>query len=732
MLTQAPVIPRAKIAAPRMGLMNQNENFEDIWSVLQEAINMIYNDRVSELSFERLYSLVYVLVLRRNGPKLYDSLHEVISGHFNKVRNTFDGLKGIACLKLLCERWQQEQVYLKHISDIFIYMDMVYSKRENQLEVADLGARLFLKDIVKPLKSELLHAMVQELDNARVDENTYCEFETLKASVSVLNTLEIKEGSSSEFLTEFEPVLLAETESFYNRLLGQMNSLSCKDFRVFKDIMLRENRVLSKIFDDKDTISKIYTITERVIVSYNIKSLAESCLPSMVSSNDTKSFLALVTLPSSSSDKTVIFKELATLIRKDLLSIAVDASAKKRSVASQTWMNSFIHESEKYEILGMNLEADRSESMKFIGEAIGNVINQTSYFSEFLSLFMDNYLKSNPTGLNADIEKCIYFFKLSRDKDSFELFYRQQLSKRLLQQKSNRIIEEQVIKLLQEDVGASFTSKLRGMIRDLNSSDIFLKKNKKALLPPFKMNVNVLTPMFWPLQNIDLNKDITLPEEIEHLKSVFEQCYLKNHSGRLLKWGFHLSTVEVAYRFKNSYHELSMTMFSAMVFLLFKESERLTFEEIQDKTKIPAQELVKHLISLSIAPKTRVLNKTPPGRSISPSDVFSINHEFSAPEQKVKVLMVVMNPRSNTAESSKVFADKKRQDSRVALLNSQIIRIMKSARKVDHLTLQTQVTENISTFQVNSTLFKISIEYLLRNEYLKRDADDPALYHYLP
>ncbi|CDO93365.1 unnamed protein product [Kluyveromyces dobzhanskii CBS 2104] len=730
-------MPSVKPIVSTRRFTRKTESLDDYWSVLQNGIDKIFDDRVAELSFEKLYTTVYGLVLSKNGPQLHDRLTEQLSTHFIEVRKSFDGITGADGLQHLNVVWKKQKIYLSQISDVFVYMDSVYSKRENKPDVVSLGSRLFLKEVVGHVSDMLKSTLVNEINEARKRGGEYAESGVIKDAISVLNTLELKDGMSSVFIMEFEPFLLESTEKYYKDLHSQLTqgdgTSHWKDFDTLLKLLKAEDLTCNNIFDDLDTISKFHNIAEKALVTDNIQEIARYNVAKIVNDDQKDVFSKLLAISSSQRDKNVIFNQLSQFIVKEVLSIEIDASAKKKSVAAVAWIQELIALRDKYYELGSNLSSEQAAGFKCINEAFGKASNQIKVFPEFLSLYFDNFLKFAPKEINSNARKCVHFFKLFKDKDAFEVIYRQQLSRRLLQQKSNVVREQELIFLLQEDVGTSYTSKLRGMLRDFHLSTNFMQKSGKTLCQTRDVSVNVLTHMFWPLQDSQMNKDVVIPDSFGEIKTGFENLYAKTHSGRLLDWNYHLSTVEIAYQFRHSYHELSMPMFSGVIFLLFKNHQSLTFDEIVQLTNLPSQEVRKNMITMSVAPKTRILQKDPPGKSISNSDSFSINHDFTAPQRKVKVLMVVLNNKPSAAnDSTRSAVEKKLLNSRLAVINAAVTRIMKRDRKLYHSELQEKVIQSIPLFEMNSNLFKMSLEYLLDNEYLQRDFDNTTIYHYLP
>jgi len=74
--------------------------------------------------------------------------------------------------------------------------------------------------------------------------------------------------------------------------------------------------------------------------------------------------------------------------------------------------------------------------------------------------------------MEVELERIISVFYYLPDKDLFAEIYRNQLAKRLLNGRSASMdAEKQMISKLKQQCGAPLTSKLEGMIRDLQVGD---------------------------------------------------------------------------------------------------------------------------------------------------------------------------------------------------------------------------------------------------------------------
>jgi len=159
------------------------------------------------------------------------------------------------------------------------------------------------------------------------------------------------------------------------------------------------------------------------------------------------------------------------------------------------------------------------------------------------------------------------------------------------------------------------------------------------------------------------------------------------------------------------------------------DGSSLTFEDIKIATSIPEQELVRHLLSLAVAPKTRVLLKSPMSREIKNDDRFCFNSDFTSPMTRIRIVAVA-GARTETAVEKRETSERI-DEMRNIQIEATIVRIMKDRKRLDHNNLVAEVIKQLkSRFQPAPNLIKRRIEALIEREYLERD-EDRTTYQYL-
>lgn len=187
--------------------------------------------------------------------------------------------------------------------------------------------------------------------------------------------------------------------------------------------------------------------------------------------------------------------------------------------------------------------------------------------------------------LEQILDKIMVLFRFIHGKDVFEAFYKKDLAKRLLVGKSASVdAEKSMLSKLKQECGGGFTSKLEGMFKDMELSkdiNIAFKGHCMALEKEYTsidLTVNILTMGYWPSYPL---LEVTMPSNLLELQSVFNKFYLQKHTGRKLQWQPTLGHCVLKATFEAGPKDLQVSLFQALVLLLFNDNDTLSFEEIK-------------------------------------------------------------------------------------------------------------------------------------------------------
>ncbi|KAI3641451.1 hypothetical protein MIR68_000581 [Amoeboaphelidium protococcarum] len=372
--------------------------------------------------------------------------------------------------------------------------------------------------------------------------------------------------------------------------------------------------------------------------------------------------------------------------------------------------------------------------------------------AELLAKYFDQMLKERQTDEQM-IDQLLTLFRYIKGKDTFEAFYKKDLSKRLLLGKSNSVeYEKNVLAKLRLECGASFTVKLEGMFKDIEVSKDLNRDFKASYLssaggstlsvsdsnidsgasPPAKRHkqpvrkidlyVNVLTLGYWPSWP---PVTLKLPEFMQTQLDEFKSFYVDRHNGRRITFQHNLDYLLLNAQFPKGDKELSVSLYQGVVLLLFNETgcEQLSFLDIKAQCGLEDQELRRTLQSLACG-KVRVLTKTPKGKDVLDQDVFRVNESFTHKLHRVKIntIQYKETPKEQKQTHEQVSVDRSHQ------LDAAIVRVMKSRQKMSHAMLMQEVMA-LCKFPMTAQDFKKRIESLLDREYIERE--DGNSYRYL-
>ena len=113
------------------------------------------------------------------------------------------------------------------------------------------------------------------------------------------------------------------------------------------------------------------------------------------------------------------------------------------------------------------------------------------------------------------------------------------------------------------------------------------------------------------------------------LRTSFSKFYAQQHSGRSLSWcpAWGQCLLRASYGMQTR-KEFLVSHFQAVVLLCFNSADTLSFEELEEKTRIPAAELQLTLQSLSFHKAVKLLLRDSAEQYVRPADKFSYNAGF--------------------------------------------------------------------------------------------------------
>ena len=379
-------------------------------------------------------------------------------------------------------------------------------------------------------------------------------------------------------------------------------------------------------------------------------------------------------------------------------------------------------------------------------------------------------------------------FRHIQSKDVFEAFYRQDLAKRLLLNKSSSIDSERsFVSKLMAECGTGYTSKMEGMFKDVELSKDILSsysahlsglENAPNATPissssrKVDMEVQVLTTGYWPVHA--QYPDLIVPQILLDKREEFDTYYKSKYQGRRIVWQNGLGNCIVRATFPkiNGPRELNVSLCQALVLLCFnldgscdsnceEEEIKLDIGQIMKQTGISDRgEAERVLQSLSMGREgTQVLSRIfigigigigidsnsdkspsdstlPMGtprkkhktvrKAVSDSDLFAFNSDFTSNQRRIRITNIQMKETTNDRKKTheSVILD------RLHLIDAAIVRIMKARKTMSHVDLSGEVMNQLK-FPAKGVDVKKRIESLIEREYMERVEGDSSRYNYL-
>jgi cullin 1 len=685
--------------------------------------------------------------------QLYERYREAFNAYIiSDVLPALREKQGEYMLKELVKRWDNHKIMVRWLSRFFNYLDRYYIQRHNLAQLKDVGMLCFRDLVYSELKKNVKDAVLALVDKERDGEQV--DRALVKNILGIF--VEMGMGGMEAYEQDFEAHLLTNTAAFYSRKASVwIDEDSCPDYLVkAEDCLKREKERVGHYLHASSESKLLKEVEKEVLAAYETQLLEKEHSGCAVLLRDDKTedlarmFRLFKRIPAGLPPVADIFKkhvekEGVTLVKQaeDAAGAKKDPGAKDKAAAAaqsteQVFVRSVIQLHDKYLQYVIDCFSNDSLFHRALKEAFEVFCNKGvagSTSAELLATFCDKLLQKGSSEKLSDeevettLEKVVKLLAYISDKDLFAEFYRKKLSRRLLFDRSaNDDHERSILTKLKTQCGAQFTSKMEGMVTDLQIAKDNQKEFEKWLddddtrRPKMEFGVTVLTTGFWPTYKFT---ELALPEECVRCVSTFKEFYEKKLQHRKLTWIYGLGQVSMKGNFSSKPIELNINLFQAAILLLFNEQGSLKYTEIRDRLGLPDEDMARNLHSLSCA-KYKLLLKEPENKSINQDDVFTYNEKFTDRMRRIKI------PLPQIDDKKKVEADVDK-DRRYAI-DAAIVRTMKSRKVLPHQQLVLEVVQQLTKmFKPDFKIIKKRIEDLIARDYLERDKDNPNVFKYM-
>uniref|UniRef100_A0A7S1FCU5 Cullin family profile domain-containing protein n=1 Tax=Noctiluca scintillans TaxID=2966 RepID=A0A7S1FCU5_NOCSC len=739
------------------------------WECLKHAIHQIHQHNASSLSFEELYRNAYNLVLHKYGELLYNGVQKVVADHLKSVAQSCVDCADDRLLEELKKQWDDHKTTMVMIRDILMYMDRNFVTQYKKVPVYEMGLIIFRENVSghPRVRTRLLSLMLENIAAERRGEQV--DRILLKHTVNMLVELGVQ--GKSVYRECFEDQFLDATRKFYqDEPVRYISQNTCSDYLRKAENRIREEKTRVENYLHESTMEKIQELCDEEWILAHYKTLVhmENSGCAWMFEHDKvqdlgRMFQLFSRVPQTLKEVQRVMIDCICDVGRDILN---DPEKKKDPVS---FISAILNLKHKYDQFVKESFRESKDFQLALKQAFEGFLNKDTRTAQYLSHYVDDMFRkglkgSNDVEIDQSLEQVVMVFRFLQDKDVFENFYKQHLSRRLLTGRSvNDEAEKSMISKLKSECGHQYTSKLEGMFQDMKLSEDLMKQYKNSFaasgttaqttgqrprlnVSGIELKVSVLTSGFWPGSP---GAPCELPLEIQECCNRFETFYLAKHTGRRLTWQPNFGYADLKAMMPESRHELNVSTYQMCILLLFNTHQTLSYQDLHLHTNIPLDELKRHLMSLYVNPKARILvkvgNEKEKTKEPQDEDQFQVNYAFECKLFRIKVPLVQMKSQgldagglskadeaggSSGANGTDVPAIV--EEDRKHLVEAVIVRIMKSRKTLEHNQLVMEVTRHLTArFQPTPTLIKQRTEKLIEREYLERAQHDRRVYNYL-
>lgn len=703
---------------------------EETWEKLKEAVVAIQTSKSIRYGREELYQAVQNMCSHKMAPTLYANLSSLTEKHVkaNIMQFIAESMDRLIFLKKMNECWLSHCQQMIMVRGIFLYLDRTYVLQNPTIHsIWDMGLDLFRQHIVLNtlVQTRTVEGLLMLIEKERQGDTV--DKSLLKSLLRMLSDLQIYQDA-------FERKFLEATERLY-AAEGQrlMQEHDVPEYLAHVDKRLSEESERLIHYLDPSTKWQLIHTVEKQLLSEHLTSILQKGLDGLLEENRVHDLTLLYSLftrvKNGLSELCLSFN---TYIKKKGRTIVIDPEKDK------TMVQELLDFKDKMDNIVCQCFQKNEKFANSLKEAFEHFVNQRANKpAELIAKFVDSKLRagnkeSTEEELERLLDKIMVLFRFIHGKDVFEAFYKKDLAKRLLVGKSASVdAEKSMLSKLKQECGGGFTSKLEGMFKDMELSkdiNIAFKQHMGNLRYPslhlanIDLTVNVLTMGYWPTYPVC---EVNLPLEMVQYQNIFKKFYLGKHSGRKLQWQPTLGHCVLRATFSQGKKELMVSLFQALVLLLFNDANDLSLEDIKIATGIEDGELRRTLQSLACG-KARVLQKAPRGRDVEDNDRFQFNKDFANKLFRIKINQIQLKETTEEqkATEERVFQDRQYQ------IDAAIVRIMKMRKTLSHNLLISELYNQLK-FPVKPADLKKRIESLIDRDYMERDKDNPNQYNYV-
>ncbi|PGH30694.1 Cullin 1 [[Emmonsia] crescens] len=688
------------------------------------------------------------------GEELYNLLGIYLSRHLNDVYECSLSHSDEALLTFYIREWSRYTTAAKYINHLFKYLNRHWVKREvdeGKKDIYDVYTLHLVKwkeDFFKKVQKSVMDAVLKLIEKQRNGETI--EQSQIKNIVDSFVSLGLDENDSTKstlvvYQFYFEKPFIEATRVYYeNESKRFVAENSVVEYMKKAEARLDEERGRVDLYLHPDITKNLTETCLDVLVTAHSPLLRDEfqALLDTERQDDLARMYRLLSRIKDGLDP--LRNKFETHVRKAGLAAIEKVAPNGDAVEPKVYIDALLQVHTKYQSMVNIAFAGESEFVRSLDNACREFVNRNALCTtsstkspELLARYTDSLLKKGvkspeESELEEMLVQIMTVFKYIEDKDVFQKFYSRMLAKRLVHVSSvSDDAETSMISKLKEACGFEYTNKLQRMFqdiqisKDLNASyrdwqdKVLDDEDRKKLVDP---HFQVLGTGFWPLTAP--TTQFIPPQEIVKTTERFKNFYFDKHSGRKLTWLWNLCKGEIRANYiKNTKvpYTFQVSTYQMGILLLFNESDTLSFSDIEKGTALAPEVLEPNL---GILVKAKVVIPSPEDGKPCAGTSYALNYNFKAKKIKVNLNISVKSEQKHETDDTHKTIDEDRK----LLLQSAIVRIMKSRKKMKHVQLVQEVIQQVKArFPPKVPDIKKNIEALMEKEYIERlDGDDLA------
>lgn len=750
------------------------EDVDGTWAYLESGVEKIQNHLHEGLDMDT-YMNVYTAVhnfctaQRGNGPQgtihlgasaqrgahligddLYQRLRHYLRTHLEMVYAKGREHTQEALLTYYIKQWNRYTNAAKYVNHLFKYLNRHWVKREvdegkkDVYDVYTLHLVMWKDEFFMKVHEDVMAAVLRMVEKQRTGETI--EQSQIKSIVDSFVSLGLDDQDPTKTTLDiykfyFAKPFLEATETFYRNESSQfLTDNPVVEFMKKADARLIEEKNRVPMYLHSDITTDLIKCTLKALVEEHAPTLRDEfqrLLNADKQEDLARMYGLLSRIPAGLDPLRTRFEEH---VRKAGEGSVATAATQGEAMDPKAYVDSLLSVYVRYEKLVKDAFKGEAEFVRSLDNACKEFVNRNSVCKsnttrspELLAKYTDALLKRSGKDEEGDMEetqtRIMTIFRFIEDKDVFQKFYQKMLAKRLIHAASTSDeAEVSMIGKLKEVCGFEYTNKLQRMFQDMQTSkdlnreystwlsDNLDAEDQKGIIDA---QFSVLGTSFWPLPPQTTN--FTPPEEIIKTYERFQRYYDKKHTGRKLTWQWSLCKGEVKANYIKGAkvpYTFQVSTYQLAILTMFNDTTSVKYEDA-----LAATSLSKDVFdpSISVMVKAKVLLTSPEGGKTEPGTVFKLNENFKYKKIKVNLNMAIKTEQKAEAEET----HKTIEEDRKLLLQSAIVRIMKSRKKLRHVELvQETITQVKARFKPNIQDIKKAIDQLIDKEYLERLDDD--------